>query len=173
MNQERAASKGQGRGASRRQFLRAGGAAAATSALAASLPRALAAEDNTIRLALIGCGGRGGGAVANAMNAPGGAVKLWAMADLFERRLTASHRHLSGKFADRCDVPPERRFLGFDAYKKAIDCLGAGDVAMLTGYAAWRPAHLEYAVEKGVNVFMEKSFACDPPGLRRIIAAGE
>ena len=63
--------------------------------------------------------------------------------------------------------------MGFDAYRKAIDCLRPGDVAMLTGYAGFRPLQLEYAVEKGVNVFMEKSFAPDPPGVRRIIKAGE
>jgi len=163
MDQER-------QGASRRAFLKAGGAAAA---MAAAVPRMFAAEDNTIRLALIGCGGRGSGAVVNAMESPNGPVKLWAMADLVEQRLTAAHGHLSRKLGDRVDVPPERRFVGFDAYKKAIDCLGPGDVAMLTGYAAWRPVQLEYAVAKGVNVFMEKSFACDPPGVRRVIAAGE
>jgi predicted dehydrogenase len=71
------------------------------------------------------------------------------------------------------DVPPERQFVGFDAHRKAIDCLRPGDVAMLCGYAGFRPGQLEYAVEKGVNVFMEKSFACDPPGVRRVIKAGE
>ena len=156
--------------ASRREFLKAGGAAAA---VAAAMPRMYAGEDNTIRLALIGCGGRGGGAVANALSVPGGNAKLWAMADLFDHKLAASHKHLGTKFAAQVDVPPERRFAGFDAYKKAIDCLGKGGVAMLTGYAGWRPVQLEYAVAKGVHVFMEKSFACDPPGVRRVIAAGE
>ena len=170
MGREHGTSGGEPRGSSRREFLRAGGAAAA---LAAAVPRMYAGEDNTIRLALIGCGGRGGGAVADAMGVPDGNVKLWAMADLFESRLNASHGHLGRKFADRVDVPPERRFLGFDAYKKAIDCLRPGDVAMLTGYAGWRPVQLEYAVAKGVNVFMEKSFATDPPAVRRVIAAGE
>ena len=158
------------RGSSRRQFLKAGGAAAA---LAAAAPRMYAGEDNTIRLALVGCGGRGSGAVVNALSTPSGPVKLWAMADLFENRLNASHKNLKRKYADQVDVPEGRRFIGFDAYKKAIDCLGKGDVAMLTGYAGWRPVQLEYAVAKGVNVFMEKSFAADPPGVRRVIAAGE
>jgi len=136
--------------------------------------RVHAGEDNTIRLALIGCGGRGSGAAGNALSVPdGGPVKLLVMADLFANRLGASHKALSKRFGASVDVPPERQFLGFDAYKKAIDCLRPGDVAMLTGYAAWRPVQLEYAVEKGVNVFMEKSFACDPPGVRRIIKAGE
>jgi predicted dehydrogenase len=70
-------------------------------------------------------------------------------------------------------VPPERRFVGLDAWRKAIDALKPGDVAMLTGYAGFRPGQLEYAVQKGVNVFMEKSFAADPVGARRVIKAGE
>mgnify|MGYP000517746000 FL=1 len=61
------------------------------------------------------------------------------------------------------DVPPERQFIGFDAYKKAVDCLGPNDVAMLTNFAYFRPSQMEYAVKKGVNVFMEKSFAPDAP----------
>jgi predicted dehydrogenase len=162
-------------GSTRRDFLRAGGTAAAASTLAATaVPRVHAAEDNTIRLALIGCGGRGSGAVANALSVPdGGPVKLYAMADLFGNRLERSHKALTKQFGDKIDVPADRQFLGFDAYKKAIDLLKPGDVAMITGYAGWRPVQLEYAVKKGVNVFMEKSFACDPPAARRIIAAGE
>ena len=159
---------------SRREFLRQSGALAAACGLAtAAIPRVHAAEDNTIRLALIGCGGRGSGAVANAFDVPGGPVKLMAMADLFEDRLAGSHAALSKAYPDKVDVPADRRFVGFDAYKKAIDCLRPGDIAMLTGYAGWRPLQLEYAVQKGVNVFMEKSFAADPPGVRRIIKASE
>ena len=67
----------------------------------------------------------------------------------------------------------DRRFVGFDAYRKAIDCLRPGDVAMLTGYSAFRPRQLEYAVEKGINVFMEKSFGPDAPALRRVMASGD
>ena len=159
---------------SRRQFLTRTGVALAASALAGTtVPFVHAADSNTIRLALIGCGGRGSGAAVDAFEASGGPVKLVAMADLFENRLRSSHANLSAKYAAKVDVPPERRFIGFDAYRKAIDCLGPGDVAMLTGYAAWRPMQLEYAMEKGVNVFMEKSFACDPPAARRVIKAGE
>jgi predicted dehydrogenase len=95
------------------------------------------------------------------------------MADIFDSRLQNAHRVLSQEFAGRVDVPPERRFLGFDSYKKAIDCLRPGDVAMLTGYAAWRPVQLEYAVAKGVNAFMEKSFATDPPAVRRLLKIAE
>ena len=120
------------------------------SALAgAVVPHVHAAENNTIRLALIGCGGRGSGAVANAMNSAHGPVKLVAMADVVESRLTTSHKILGEQFGDRIDVPKDRQFIGFDAYKKAIDCLGPGDVAMLTNFAAFRPMQLEYAVEEG------------------------
>jgi len=71
------------------------------------------------------------------------------------------------------DVPPERRFVGFDAFRKAIDSLGKGGLVLLATPAAFRPIHLEYAVQKGVNVFMEKSFAVDAPGIRRVLRAGE
>ena len=154
--------------------MRQGGTLAAACGLAvAAAPRVFAAEDNTIRLALIGCGRRGAGATVNALEAPGGPVKLTAMADLYQDRLEPSYRLLCEKHAAQVDVSPERRFVGFDAYRHAIDSLRPGDVALLTGYAAWRPLQLEYAVQKGVHVFMEKSFACDPPAARRIIAAGE
>ncbi len=159
---------------SRRNFMEWSGKLAAGAALAGvAIPRVHAAEDNTIRLALIGCGGRGTGAVANALTVPNGNAKLVAMADVFEPRLKVSHRNLSREFAAAVDVPADRQFLGFDAYRKAIDCLKPGDVALLTTHSGFRPTHLEYAVQKGVNVFMEKSFAPDPVGIRRIIRAGE
>jgi len=160
--------------ASRREFLQWGGKVAAGTALAGmAVPHVHAAEDNTIRLALIGCGGRGSGAIANAFEAPGGPVKLVAMADIFEKRLETSLRNLSKMYPDKVDVPQDRRFVGFDAFKKAIDCLRPGDVAALCTYPAFRVVHLDYAVSKGVNVFMEKSFATDPVGIRRVIKAGE
>jgi len=159
---------------SRREFLRRTGTASATAAFVGAMaPRVHAAEDNTIRLALIGCGGRGSGAVANAMHSAHGPVQLVAMADIVEDRLNSAHKNLSKLFDNRMDVPKERQFVGFDAYKKAIDCLGPGDVAMLTNFSYFRPTQLEYAVQKGVNVFMEKSFAPDAPGLRRLLRAGE
>ncbi len=174
MKREAQASSVESCPSSRRAFLEWGGKLAGVSALAAvSIPHVHAAEDNTLRLALIGCGGRGSGAVANAMHAPGGPVELVAMADLFEKRQEGSYKALAKQFAERIDVPPERRFVGFDAYRKAIDCLRPGDIAILATYAAFRPAHLEYAVSKGVHVFMEKQFAVDPVAVRRIIKAGE
>jgi len=158
---------------SRREVLKLGAAAAAGTALAGvGVPRVHAAEDNTIRLALIGCGGRGRGAVGNAFVVANGPIKLHAMADLTEDRVNGAHQVLAKHFGDRIDVSSQRRFAGFDAYRGAIDCLRPSDVAMLTAYAYCRPLHLEYAVSKGVNVFMEKSFAPDPAGCRRILAAG-
>src|SRR5512135_781656 len=122
--------------ASRREFLKTTCQLAAASALAGmTIPYVHAAEDNTIRLALIGCGGRGSGAVANAMSAGGlvlgddsgtkramgtgaaGPIKLVAMADLRQDRLDESHAALKQALGDWIDAPPERRFRGFDAYK--------------------------------------------------------
>lgn len=161
-------------GESRRQFLAHTGQVAAASILSgAMVPKCHAQGDSTIKLALIGCGGRGTGAVGNAFAATGGPVKLHAMADLFENRLTASYSRLSEQFAGKVDVPPERRFVGFDAYKHAIDLLGPGDVALLTAHANFRPSHFEYAVSKGVHVFAEKSFAVDAPATRRWLKAAE
>jgi predicted dehydrogenase len=159
---------------SRREFMRITGRLAAATALAGvAVPRCHAAENNTIKLALVGCGGRGSGAVGDAFAASGGPVRLHAMADIFENRLQGSHGSLKEMFSDKVDVTPDRMFVGFDAYKKAIDCLSPGDVVLLTTHAAFRPLHFEYAVKKGVNVFMEKSFAVDPPGVRRLLAAVE
>jgi len=158
----------------RRKFLKWSGAAAAGTALAGvAIPPVHATEDNAIRLALIGCGGRGSGAARDAFEATGGPVKLVAMADIFEKRLQSSLAALSKQYADKIDVPKDRQFIGFDAYKQAIDCLKPGDVAMLCGYAGFRPYQLEYAVQKGINVFMEKSFASDPVGARKVIECGE
>ncbi len=159
---------------SRRAFLKRTGGVLAASALAnVAVPHCHAAENNTIKLALVGCGGRGTGAVADAFSTTGGPVKLHAMADLFENRLQGSLQRLKKDFQDKLDVPPERCFLGFDAYQKAIDCLGPGDVVLLTTHAAFRPLHFEYAVAKGVHVFMEKSFAVDAPATRRLLKAAE
>ena len=159
---------------SRRKFLAGSGRAVAGSVLAGSvLSRAYAGENNTIRLALVGCGGRGSGAVANALSSKTGPVKLIAMADVFEDRLSRSQKALSEQFPSQVEVPPERRFVGFDAYRKAIDCLRPGDVMIQATHAAFRPTHLKYAVEKGVNAFIEKSFAPDPGGTKEILRLGE
>jgi predicted dehydrogenase len=167
-------SKVEERSVTRRAFLNRSGVVAAGTALTGMvIPHVHAAEENTIRLALIGCGGRGNGAAANALTVPNGNAKLVAVADIFQPRIEASLKALAREFNAAVDVPAERQFAGFDAYRKAIDCLRPGDVALLTTHSAFRPVHLEYAVQKGVNVFMEKSFAPDPVGIRRIIQSGE
>jgi myo-inositol 2-dehydrogenase / D-chiro-inositol 1-dehydrogenase len=159
----------------RRDFLRTSGGVLAGVALAAPLavPRpGYAAEQNTIKIALVGCGGRGTGAAANALSTKG-PTKLVALADVFPQRVESSFKVLSEKFAAQVDVPPDRRFVGFDAFKRVIDLLGKGDLVLLATPAAFRPEHFEYAVAKGANVFMEKSFAVDAPGVRRILRAGD
>jgi len=159
---------------SRRQFLSESGRLVAGSVLTGiTLSKAYAGEDNTIRLALVGCGGRGSGAVGDALSSQTGPTKLIAMADIFEDRLARSYKALSEQFGQRIDAPPERRFVGFDAYRKAIDCLRPGDVMIQATHSVFRPPHLEYAIAKGVNVFMEKSFAPDPGGTKRILRLGE
>ena len=155
--------------ASRRDFLiRAGVAGSAVMAMSA--PRVHAAEDNTIRIALVGCGGRGTGAAANALSVENEPMKLVAMADVFENRLKASRTHLQGNFANRTDVPEDRCFLGFDAYQKAMDCLRPGDVVILATPPAFRWVHFTYAIEKGLNVFMEKPVTVDGPTTKKMLA---
>lgn len=159
----------------RREFLKQSGALAAGAAVLGRIaPVAFADQDHTIRLALLGCGGRGSGAVGDALNVPnGGPIKLYAMADLLESKMEKSYDALRKKFGDRIDVPQDRKFIGFDAYKKAIDILRPGDVAMCTTRSYIRPLHVEYAIKKGINVFMEKPFASDSGGLHRLLAADE
>jgi predicted dehydrogenase len=125
-----------------------------------------------VKIALVGCGGRGSGAAGNALSTPG-PTKLWAMADAFSDRLQASLNNLSRQFPKQVDVPKERQFVGLDAYRKAIECVGQGGVVLLATPPAFRPIHVEYAVAKGVHVFMEKGFAVDVPGVRRLLRAGE
>jgi predicted dehydrogenase len=91
------------------------------------------------------------------------------MADVFEDKQTRSYNALRKQFGERVDVPPERRFLGFDAYRKALDCLRPGDVMIQATHSAFRPMHVAYGVSKGLNVFMEKSFAPDPGGTKDVL----
>lgn len=162
---------------SRRDFLKNVGLLAGTPLVAGIARQCHAAETSTIKLALIGCGGRGTGAVADAFAAAAslqaGPIQLYAMADIFEQKIQNSYKHLSQAFAAQVIVPPERQFVGFDAYRKAMDCLGPGDIAILTTSSVFRPLHFEYAVQKGLHVFMEKSFAVDAPNTRRLLRAAE
>ncbi|GAB4241317.1 MAG: Gfo/Idh/MocA family oxidoreductase [Acidobacteriota bacterium] len=174
---------------SRREFLKeTSSKILPPSALAAAIhARAYAAENNTIQLALVGCGGRGTGAAVDALSVKNGPIKLVAMADVFEDRLKISLENLQGLVREpspdnpdapalkqeQLDVPKERQFLGFDAYKKAIDCLRPGDVAIFATPPAFRWVHFQYAIEKGVNVFMEKPISVDGPSARKMFQLGE
>ncbi len=163
-------------GITRRELGKRVGQAAAISALAAiAIPSAHAAGDSTIRIALIGCGGRGTGAVGDALRVRGVQAKLVAMADAYEDRLSSSYKRLADDsfLASKMDVPPERRFIGFDAYKQAMDCLKAGDVAIFATPLAFRWVHFAYAIEKGLNVFMEKPLSADGAASRRMLALAE
>lgn len=158
---------------SRRGFLKCSGSAlAAGSLFSAIAARSFAGEDNTIKVGLVGCGGRGTGAAVNALRTKG-PTRLVAMADVFEDRLESSYGSISKAQPKQVDVPKDRRFLGMDGYKKVIDTLGPGGVVLLATPPAFRPLHLEYAVAKGCHVFMEKSFAVDAPGIRRVLKAGK
>jgi predicted dehydrogenase len=147
--------------------------ALAGAALASDLSvRAYAAEQNTIKIALVGCGGRGTGAAANALSTRG-PTRLVTVADVFGQRLQPSLETLSTQFGSQVDVPGDRQFLGMDAYRKAVDLVSPGGLVILATPPAFRPIHVEYAVAKGCHVFMEKSFAVDAPGVRRILKAGQ
>ncbi len=160
---------------SRRDFLKLSGHLAAGAAVLGQIsPVAFARDDNTIRLALIGCGGRGAGAVGNALGVPNaGPIKLYAMADLYENPMESRLKALKKRFPDKVDVSAGRKFIGFDAYKKAVDILRPGDIALCTTQPYIRQVHVEYAIRKGINVFMEKAFAPDPGGLHRLLRASD
>jgi len=155
---------------SRRRFIQQSSRLAGVSALAGlALPHVHAASNDTLQVALIGCGGRGTGAAANALSTRGGPIKLVAMTDVFEDRLRSSYGSLSTRYADQVDVPPDRRFLGFDGYRKAMDCLRPGDIAISATPPAFRWVHFQYAIERGLHLFMEKPVTVDGPTTRRVI----
>ena len=161
-------------GTSRREFLKNTGRIATASALAAGIvPKVYAAGNDTIKVALIGCGGRGTGAASNALSVKNGPIKLVALADVFGNRVARSYKSLKGRHADQVDVPRSRQFVGFDGYKKAMDCLDKGDVAIFATPPAFRWVHFKYAVEKGLNVFMEKPVTVDGPTTRRMLKLAE
>ncbi len=160
--------------ATRREFLKHTSAAAIGAGLLTQLNSgAYAQGDDTIRIGLIGCGGRGSGAAKQALSTEGN-VKLVAMGDAFPERLSTSLNSLSTDFRDRperVDVGEDHKFIGFDAYRKVID--SDVDLVILATPPGFRPTHFEYAVEKGRNVFMEKPVATDAPGVRQVLAAAQ
>jgi predicted dehydrogenase len=155
---------------SRRDLIKKTGQIAAVSALAGiAIPSVHAGESNTIQVALVGCGGRGTGAAENALSTKVGPTKLVAMADVFPERLSGSIKQIKNEHEKQMDVPEDRRFIGFDGYKKAMDCLKPGDVVILTTPPAFRWVQFTYAIEKGLNVFMEKPVTVDGPSTRKML----
>ena len=161
---------------SRRELGKRVGQIAAVSALAGiAIPNVYAAENSTIQIALIGCGGRGTGAAGDALRAKGIQPKLVAMADAFKDQLDSSYNQLTAinQFGDRIDVPDDRKFVGFDAYKQAMDCLKPGDIAIFATPLAFRWVHFTYAIEKGLHVFMEKPLSADGVASRKMFKLAE
>jgi predicted dehydrogenase len=169
----------------RRDFMKTGAAAALGGASLATLAtptplRAAPATRDAIRVGLIGAGGRGTGAAVQALSTSQD-VKLVAMADAFADRVEESYRTLTSPERDdwlggdvdlsaRIDVPPERRFAGFNAYRRVIPLV---DVVILATPPGFRPIHFAAAVDAGKHVFMEKPVATDAPGVRAVLAAAE
>jgi myo-inositol 2-dehydrogenase / D-chiro-inositol 1-dehydrogenase len=129
-----------------------------------------AAGQADLRIGLIGCGGRGTGAASQALSTVGG-VRLVAMGDAFSDRLESSLVSLQQYHPDTVDVPPERRFCGFDAYQQVIAC--DVDVLVIATPPGFRPLHFEAGVAAGKHIFMEKPVAVDGPGIRRVLAAAQ
>lgn len=154
---------------SRRAFLKGSTAAVVGGSLAATLGSARmahAASNDTLRVGVVGCGGRGTGAAANAMRADDNA-KLVAMADVFGDRLESSRKGLERRLGEQYAVDDDHVFTGFDCYKPLID--SDVDVVILATPPHFRPAHLRYAIEKGKHVFCEKPVAVDGPGVRSVL----
>lgn len=164
---------------SRRDFLADGSkivvaGAAMGSIVAPKLSLARSAHafgSDTIRIGLVGCGGRGTGASIQAMNTTSGNVELVAMGDAFQNRLDGSLKSCMNEHEGKVLVPKDRQFVGFDAYKNVL----ASDIDMviLATPPGFRPLHFEAAVNAGKNVFMEKPVGVDAPGIRRVLRAGK
>ncbi len=124
-----------------------------------------------LRIAIIGCGLRGTGAIDKFLGLPNRNIKLVAMGDAFEASLKRSLRQVNRKHESKVDVPEERQFVGLDAYKKVLetDC----DLVILTTPPGFRPFHFEQAIKSGKHVFMEKPVAVDAPGVRRVLEFGK
>src|SRR5438093_11631097 len=153
---------------SRRQFVKTSGLALGVVALSGG--SAEISPGDTLPIGLIGCGGRGTGAAAQALAADQN-VKLVAMADAFQDRLHTSLETLRKQdIAKKVDVPEKHQFVGFDAYQKVI---AESDVVLLATPPQFRPLHLQAAIDAGKHVFAEKPIAVDAPGVRKVLAACE
>jgi myo-inositol 2-dehydrogenase/D-chiro-inositol 1-dehydrogenase len=175
---------GSDRSVSRREFVKQSAVAAASFVTASGLSsRAYAAGSDEVKVGLIGCGGRGTGATTQALMATKTPVKLWAMADLFRDQLDRSYDMLYNGaearydrvafdgLASQMDVPEERKFVGFDAYRRLLD--SGVDMVILATPPGFRPMQFRAAVEAGKHVFLEKPVAVDPAGIRTVIAAAK
>ncbi|MDB4657557.1 Gfo/Idh/MocA family oxidoreductase [Verrucomicrobiales bacterium] len=152
---------------SRRQFVKKSAAAASTLALANQFVHS--APDNKIKLGLIGCGGRGTGAAAQAMNA-GDEIQLVAVCDVDAKTAAAQVELLAKQKPNQVSVSPDKIFSGFEDYKNVI---AESDVVILATSPGFRPQHFEEAVRQGKHVFMEKPVASDVVGIKRVLAAGK
>ena len=164
----------------RRDFIKTTGKVTAASALAGvALPHVHANVDDTVKVALIGAGGRGTGAASNALSvsAANGPTKLVAAADVFEDKMKSSLNSLTKKHGKekvalgkmKANGLPEKGFIGFEGYKHAMDQLNPGDVAIFTTPPGFRWVFFDYAVKKGLNVFMEKPVTADGYGTQKIL----
>ena len=156
----------------RRQFLKHSAAAGIGVAALSHIPAVHAAGNDVLKIGLIGCGGRGTGAAAQALSADEN-CQLTALGDMFQDRLDSSLENLKKQedVAKKIDVPPERRFVGWDAYKHVLE--SGVDVVLLATPPHFRPLHLEAAVKANKHIFAEKPVAVDAPGVRRVLAACE
>lgn len=165
------AEKTKNRKISRRHFLKTSASAASLTALGVGTQAKLyAAGSDVIRIGLIGCGGRGAGAVVSALTVNPNA-KLTAMAEPFSDRLQNTRKNLKNRMKGQVAVDDDHCFTGFDGYRKLI--ASGIDVAILASPPHFRPIHAEACVNAGVHVFAEKPMAVDAPGVRRILAAGQ
>ena len=161
---------------SRRNFISNSGKIATGGALAGmALPVVHGKSSDVTQVALVGCGGRGTGAASNALSvsASNGPTKLVAMADVFQEKLDRSYNGLANKHKEKVDVPKERQFIGFDSYQKAMDVLSPGDVVIFTSPCAFRWVHYQYAIKRGLNVFMEKPVTPDGFSSRKMLELNE
>jgi len=155
---------------SRRDFLKTSAAASAAMIGSLAIGRsAHAAGDDVLKVGLIGCGGRGSGAAAQALGADKN-NKLVAVADVFEDKARGSRDRLKKALPDQVAVDDDHCFVGLDAYQKVIAC---SDVVLIACASRFHPPYLKAAVEAGKHVFVEKPHAIDPPGIRTVAAACE
>jgi predicted dehydrogenase len=162
----------------RREFVKTAGLASGAILAAPLMSNAnfFSGANDVIKVALIGCGGRGTGAAVQALRSKQN-VKLVAMADAFKDRIDSAYKAITGDLSEAgisgditkmIDVPEERKFVGFDAYKQAI---ALADVVILTTPPGFRPIHFEEAVNQNKHIFMEKPVATDPEGIKKVLAA--